>query len=259
MTKRFVYSKAHLAYLENEFKKLSIVDLTDSFNAFFGLTRSVKSIQVAIRNHRFTCDRKTGDIKKGVPIAYTKEHKEWFIENYPKFSRKAITIEFNRVFNENRKQSSVIAFLKNHKIQSGRTAHFVAGNKSWNSGTKGLMKPNSGSFKKGEKAPNHMPVGSERINGDGYADIKIADPDVWLPKHRVLWESVNGPIPDGHIIRFKNGDKTEIEIDNLILVNRAEHGYLNCIDFNNYLPEYKDTVLLIARVHTKALQVSRNE
>ena len=52
-------------------------------------------------------------------------------------------------------------------------------------------------FKKGQTPVNHRDVGSERVNVDGYLEIKVAEPNRWRLKHRVIWEQVNGAIPKG--------------------------------------------------------------
>ncbi len=36
---------------------------------------------------------------------------------------------------------------------------------------------------------------------------------------RIVWVAVNGPIPDGHYLWYADGDKTNIKIGNLILVD----------------------------------------
>ena len=43
-------------------------------------------------------------------------------------------------------------------------------------------------FKKGNKPLNHREVGSERINVDGYVEIKVAEPATWKLKQRVVYE-----------------------------------------------------------------------
>lgn len=44
---------------------------------------------------------------------------------------------------------------------------------------------------------------------------------VLLPVHRALYIAANGPIPKGGQIVFKNGDKTDIRLDNLELQDGA--------------------------------------
>ena len=41
--------------------------------------------------------------------------------------------------------------------------------------------------------------------------------------HRVMWEHFNGPIPKGHIVHHINEDKTDNRVENLVLMERAEH------------------------------------
>lgn len=77
-------------------------------------------------------------------------------------------------------------------------------------------------FKKGQTPICYRPVGSERVNKDGYIEIKVADPGTWRLKHRVIWEEAYGPIPAGHNVQFRNGDKQDLRIDNLYLISRAE-------------------------------------
>jgi hypothetical protein len=85
-------------------------------------------------------------------------------------------------------------------------------------------------FRKGERrgvaVKLYQPVGTERISKDGYRERKIND-DMplqkrWKAVHRIVWEEHNGPIPKGHAVVFKDGNKENCEIDNLELVTRRE-------------------------------------
>lgn len=77
-------------------------------------------------------------------------------------------------------------------------------------------------FKPGHPSNNRRPVGSERVNVDGYIEIKVAEPDKWKCKHRVVWEAANGPIPKGYNIQFRDGNRLNISLDNLYIISRAE-------------------------------------
>lgn len=83
-------------------------------------------------------------------------------------------------------------------------------------------------FRKGQMsgaaAHRFKPVGSERTI-DGYLYRKVAAvPGPWTQNwkliHRLLWESLHGPIPPGHAVVFKNGNRTDIRPDNLELIPR---------------------------------------
>ena len=77
-------------------------------------------------------------------------------------------------------------------------------------------------FKKGHPPVNHREVGSERINVDGYIEIKVAEPNKWRQKQRVVWESHNGKIPPGMNIQFKNHNTQDCRIENLYMISKAE-------------------------------------
>lgn len=77
-------------------------------------------------------------------------------------------------------------------------------------------------FKKGHTPVNHREVGSERINVDGYIEIKVAEPNRWKLKHRIIWEQVNGEIPKGYNVQFKNHNPQDCRIENLYLICRAD-------------------------------------
>jgi hypothetical protein len=88
-------------------------------------------------------------------------------------------------------------------------------------------------FKKGRPAcesRNYKPIGSYRINADGYLDRKLSDVGLpqrrWACVHRLVWIKANGPIPEGYAVAFKAGrattDLDKITIDALELVSRPE-------------------------------------
>lgn len=99
-------------------------------------------------------------------------------------------------------------------------------------------------FKKGSRPQTWKPVGSLRINADGYLDRKITDtgypPDDWKAVHRLVWIEANGPIPAGHLIRFLPGRRTtdveNITLDAIECITLAENGRRNSFR-NNYPPD----------------------
>lgn len=103
---------------------------------------------------------------------------------------------------------------------------------------KGLRRPGWGpgrmkvtQFKKDHMPHNWKPVGSVRINSEGYRDIKITDLRRgaldWRGLHRLNWMAVHGPIPKGMFLRFKDGDRLNPLVGNLELVDRATHLFRN--------------------------------
>jgi len=122
---------------------------------------------------------------------------------------------------------------------------------------KGLRRPGyapgrmrEGQFKKGERrgraAEVYQPIGTERISRDGYLERKINEERPfqkrWRAVHLLEWEETHGPVPPGHAVAFKNGDKTDIRLDNLELITRAELMRRNIV--HNLPPELKTVIQL---------------
>lgn len=160
-------------------------------------------------------------------MKYTQEHIDFLSQNIKGLSFKELTEKFNEHFKISLTLEQIMSACKNRKMRNGRDLSFTPGHKPHNAGTKGLMKANAGTFKKGHRPKNHKPVGSERITVDGYIEIKVAEPKKWKMKHVIEWERAYGKIPAGNILIFGDRDKTNTYVENLILVNRSELLYLN--------------------------------
>jgi hypothetical protein len=70
------------------------------------------------------------------------------------------------------------------------------------------------------------PIGSEFIS-DGYTLEKIDNYNTWKRKHILIWEKANGPVPEGHVIIFADGNRRNFRLDNLLLISRAEQAVMN--------------------------------
>jgi hypothetical protein len=108
----------------------------------------------------------------------------------------------------------------------------------WNTGHKGMqVHPNAVAtqFKKGQMPVTWKPIGSYRVNCDGYLDRKVSDtgyaPRDWRPVHQLVWIEAHGPIPELHVVRFKPGMKTTdaqlLTVDRLECISRKEHARRN--------------------------------
>lgn len=249
---RFIYSESHLAFIEKSFKKMIVNDLTAAFNAKFNLDKTEQQIRYAIKNNKFTCGRKQGELTKGKYRNYTDEQAEFIKSGYKKWDISELTERFNARFVASKTFSQIRCFTRNHNVKSGRTGQFERGQLPHNAGTKGLMKPNKTSFKKGNIPANHREVGSERVNVDGYIEVKVAEPNVWSLKQRVVYENEHGPIPDDHNVRFRDNNRINCSPGNLFLVNGLENVFLNRrYKLTDQPMELKDTFILLARIDAK--------
>lgn len=157
---------------------------------------------------------------------YTSEQRIFIAEHVQGRTTEELTALVNEQFRINLTPGQVRAYKKNNKLISGIDARFKKGQVSHNKGkSTGGWKPTQ--FKSGHRPSNYMPVGSERVNGEGYVDIKVADPNKWRAKHLILWEEANGPVPEGHIILFGDKDRRNFDLDNLLLVSKKQLLTLN--------------------------------
>ncbi len=158
---------------------------------------------------------------------YTREQKEFIKENAVGLGTLPLTVLINTKFGINLEPSQIRSFKKNNKISSGLNGQYKKGHTPYTKGKPATKGWKANQFKKGQKPHNYLPVGTERVNGDNYVDIKIADPDVWKGKHILTWEKHNGPVPEGKVIIFGDKNNRNFDINNLLLVTRGELATLN--------------------------------
>lgn len=109
-----------------------------------------------------------------------------------------------------------------------KETQFKPGMIPWNKGLKGVtFGGKETQFKKGNKPHNTKYDGAISIR-DGYKNIRISE-SKWKLLQREVWEQHNGPIPDGMIIAFKDGDSMNCDIDNLFMISREENMVRNSI------------------------------
>lgn len=181
--------------------------------------------------------RPKGSKDKKKQHKWTDEEKEYLASIVKGSTYEEITKQMNDKFEYNFSKEQIKGMMYRNKLTTGTVGYFKKGSTPWNKGLKGYMGANKTSFKKGTIPPQYRPVGSERITKDGYIEIKVEDPNKWELKHRVIWEQHHGEIPKGHAIIFADGDKSNLDIDNLLLVSRKQLLFMNR---NNLITENKD-------------------
>ncbi len=220
-----IYYQEHIDYLREISPGRYNDEVTRLFNEKFGTDATQNAIRTLRTRH---------GIRLGVPNArkqYTDEQIAYLKELSAKglFNRE-ITERFNKKFGTKK----TVNAISNQRYKYGFTTtarnYWKSGHEPWNKGKKGWQAPGAErtQFKKGHRPQTWVPVGSETVDTDGYQKVKIADPNKWAFKHRLVWERHNGrKIPDGHAVIFGDGNKLNLDPENLILVSRAQLARMN--------------------------------
>ena len=111
-------------------------------------------------------------------------------------------------------------------------------------------------FCKGNVPANHMEVGEYTHTTNGYLIQKVQEQGTQWERfefvHRKVWEEHNGPIPEGKMVSFLDGDKDNCDIDNLVLINNIENLELNRSRLRFSNAEFTKTGVAIAKVKVTA-------
>ena len=160
-------------------------------------------------------------------IRWTKEEEQVIIEKYPTVKAEDIAAELRRT------KKGVMA--KAHKLGLNAVSRenkgaFKKGQKPWNKGLKNVNGYSSTRWKKGESPRcNAKKIGETwavNCKGTYYVYIKT-ERGRELYSH-YLWRKRTGEeVPEGYIIRHKDGNTTNHEKDNLMCISRAENARMN--------------------------------
>ena len=198
-------------------------------------------------------------------IRYTKEQREFLIANNYMKSAKDLAMMFNKRVYTNITETNIKNFRGNNHLNSGLTGRFKKGHVPTNKGKKwdDYMSKESQeiakrtTFKKSHIPHNHKPIGYERINVDGYIEIKVKEPNVFKLKHRLVYEEKKGTIPENCNVVFADGNKNNLDPDNLILVTKSEMSVMNRKGLFKQDKDLTKTGHLIAKVIDKQNKLKR--
>lgn len=182
---------------------------------------------------------------------FTLEQISWLTANRYELNNKEVVKQFNQHFNLNLVQHQVTQACIRRGIKH-KSGGFEKGRVTWNKGLKGVNGTSSTTFRKGQVSVNTMPIGTERLTKEGYIDIKIADPNIWVSKHRYIWEQAHGKLTSSQIIVFLSDDRQDFSLSNLALINRSEMATLNRHEkFGQQTPEIREALISVVRLEQK--------
>ena len=177
---------------------------------------------------------------------FTEEQKAYIRAEAPGRYLRELTEMFNERFGLTLSESQLQSAKKRYDAPSGIDARFKKGHT--NSKGRYIDGCEKGWFRKNHKPTNYKPLGTETyVPSTGYTKVKVAEPDVWEHKHRLVWKEHYGDIPDDSVIVFIDGDKRNFDISNLALIKRAEHAVMKAQGLKTGA-EYFEISLLVAKV-----------
>lgn len=255
------YSKEEIDYLRFAWQVLTWREVIDEFYIRFKRELSYTQLNTLLKRNKIK-RRRRRKLKAGyknVSVMFTDEQLNYIALKYIDHQVSIVTSLFNEKYNTNFTKEQLKSAVTRHKIHSGRTGCFQKGNVPWSQGLKGtgLVKPNKGSFKPGQMPQTWVPIGTETVTKDGYLKRKVSDDRTlasrfnWKMVHIIVWERYRGPVPKGHIIQFKDGDKRNFKLSNLECIPRKYQVRLNKLSHSKIRPELQPAVRAIANIEMK--------
>lgn len=201
-------------------------------------------------------------------IKYTEEQKSFLKSYLPEHTHLEAVEAFNERFPDNPiTYNQSRGFAKNYKVHSVTTGKFQKGQQAHNKGKRwddfmpkeSQERSRATCYKKGNRPVSWRPVGSIRMTKDFYMEIKVAEPNIWELFHVYIWEQQNGPVPTGYKVIFKDGNRENCCIDNLMLVTYGELLTLNTKGWKTEHGEITEAYVNLLRLMNKSKEVENGK
>ena len=257
------FVKANAPFMRDE-------ELAVACNEALGTHFTKGSIKAFRGNHGYKNYRKqwTSEEYWRYQTKYPQGMYEFVRDNSWGVSSKEMAEMVNEKFGMNWTPAGMKQFRQRNGIKSGLTGWYQKGHAPGNKGKKleeyvgeeraaeikKRIAPTQ--FKKGHAPLNELPVGTVVTNSHGYKLRKKAMTggqwDRWELLHRAVWVEHNGPIPDGMLVTFRDGDRGNCDISNLIIVTKSENAQLNKFELRSEDPDLTEVGLNLIRLKNAA-------
>ena len=168
-------------------------------------------------------------------MKWTQQQVDWLKDLYPDTSNVQIAKLLGRTEPSVLQKAIKLGLKKSPEYMAANPGGFKQGLTPWNKGIKWDSGGRSAQtrFKQGQAPHNWHPIGYERLTKDGIWERKVSDTRVkandWRPIHVLAWEKENGPVPKGHIVIFKDGNRENFDPENLECISRSENMRRNSV------------------------------
>jgi hypothetical protein len=219
---RILYSEAEMQWLESN-RMMVISDYHAAFVAAFGRSDVTAPHLHGLRKRKVWKVGRDPGRYVGRNLQYTEAEMEWLRANCTMEIK-----EYHRAYCEQFKCDDVTAsalhsLRKRFSLKTGRTGRFDKGAVPWSKGKKIGNNPGSArtQFRTGKDPHNFKGAGHESLGDDGYFWIVTDRTNPWtgastwrVHKHRFLWKQQHGPVPEGMVLKSKDGNRLNAEPSN---------------------------------------------
>lgn len=216
MKNRHTYTNEQHQFIKDNYKGTTTRTLVELFNKKFNT--NIGYIQM--KRYKEYYGFKNGLDNSGL----TDEQKEWISNHYKGISNKELTKLFNETFNTNYKEQKFIDYRSRK-------------------GLKNNYKCNS----------RHREEFTEKVYKNGQTVVKING--AFIPKHRYLYEKYIGKIPKCCAVIFKDNNKDNFDLSNLVLVHKQVFNIIKA-DLTDDV-DINESVLLLGRLRHKIHEIER--
>lgn len=205
---------------------------------------------------------------------YTKEQVEWLKENAYGRRHKVLAEMFNERFGTNLTTQQIRRALEIRKIDNGLHHHsdmsdemikFIYENYKGIGNQELVDRLNEkfgtnfsrkkikdykyqNNLQGGVKAHYRRELLEETTTTDGFTYIKV-DEAIWVRKQRYLYEKYIGEIPKDYVVIFKDGNRQNFDLDNLMLADRKLLGRVASLMTDD--EEINEIVILNGKLQNK--------
>lgn len=255
-----------LAFVQSHLSDYTIEEMAGEVNKRFGLSLTYQKMKAYYANHKLH----SGKRAKKRSYLWDAELTEALLAIYKGTKYVDIVKGIKERTGRDVTVQQVKSYLHNNGLSTGRTGRFERGaapmnkGKSWDEymSPEGQENCRKTCYKPGGTPSNTAPIGSMSVTRDGYLVKKVSNEGLqrqrWQFMHRLVWEENFGPIPEGMIVGFKNGDKKDIRPENLFLLTMSENARLNQSGYRSQNGDVTEAGLATVRLQAAIREKKKN-
>lgn len=265
------FIKAHVEGMRDQ-------DLAELCNRELGTSFTAKTLKSFRGNHGY----KNG-LGKWTKEDYWKYQKiypqgmyEFIRDNSWGVSSKEMAELCNEKFGTSWTQTGMKQFRQRHGIKSGETGWYQKGHVPGNKGKKleeYVTDPERAKaireklaktqFKKGQHPQNELPIGAIVVNDEGFKlrkkQMDGGQWERWEFLHRAVWREHYGEIPEGMMIVFRDGNRANCDISNLMMISKQENAALNKLGLRSKDPDLTEAGVNLVRLRLAVKEAKKRK